>query len=353
MAGDFLLYGANGYVGSAIAELAVQRGVRPVLSGRNAEAVQTLADELGLESVISTVDDPSGLDAAMAVVPVVLNCAGPFIYTAIPIIEACLRNGVHYVDITGEPPVYGAIAAYHDRAIEREVMLLPGAGFDVVPTDCLAVYLAKRLPSATRLTLAINQHGPAGLPPGTLNTAVEMIPFGSKQHRVGGTIVSSKERKRRYVDFGDGPVEVVLMVWGDLFTAYRSTGIPNIEDYWAFDAATIRQLDVLDRVRPLFRLAPVRAAAKRSMRGGATPDERAATTTRVWGEVVDDVGNTAVARLSGPEAGLEWTIRSALDVVSHVLAGDVTPGYQTPAMAYGPDLVLESEGVTREDVESA
>ncbi len=351
MAGDFLLYGANGYVGSAIAELAVQRGVRPVLSGRNAEAVQTLADELGLESVISTVDDPSGLDAAMAGVPVVLNCAGPFIYTATPIIEACLRNGVHYLDITGEPPVYGAIAAYDDLAIEREVMLLPGVGFDVVPTDCLAVYLAKRLPSATRLTLAINQHGPAGLPPGTLNTAVEMIPFGSKLHRVAGTIVSSKERKRRYVDFGDGPVEVVLMVWGDLFTAYRSTGIPNIEDYWAFDAATIRQLDMLDRVRPLFRLAPVRAAAKRSMRGGATPDERAATTTLVWGEVVDDVGNTAVARLSGPEAGLEWTIRSALDVVSHVLAGDVTPGYQTPAMVYGPDLVLENEGVTRTDVE--
>ncbi len=353
MTGDFLLYGANGYVGSALAGLAVDRGLRPIIAGRNAAAVEELATTLGLDSKIVAVDAAASLDAALMETRVVLNCAGPFIYTAIPIIEACLRNGVHYVDITGEPPVYGAIAAYHDRAIEREVMLLPGAGFDVVPTDCLAVYLAKRLPSATRLTLAINQHGPAGLPPGTLNTAVEMIPFGSKQHRVGGTIVSSKERKRRYVDFGDGPVEVVLMVWGDLFTAYRSTGIPNIEDYWAFDAATIRQLDMLDRVRPLFRLAPVRAAAKRRLRGGATPDERAATTTRVWGEVVDDVGNTAVARLSGPEAGLEWTIRSALDVVSHILAGDVTPGYQTPAMAYGPDLVLESEGVTREDVESA
>jgi short subunit dehydrogenase-like uncharacterized protein len=349
MSRDFLLYGATGYVGSAIAERAVQRGLHPILGGRNAEAIGRQGAELGLETVITPVSDPVGLDAAMAEVPVVLNCAGPFVHTAIPVIESCLRTGTHYLDLSGEPVVYEVV---HDRAAELGVMLLPSVGFDVVPTDCLAAHLARRLPSATRLTLALNQQDPAGLPPGTLNSLIEMLPYGSnKQHRVDGAVVDAARRERRSIDFGEGPVEAVLLTWGDVFTAYRSTGIPNIEDFFVLDDALIRQLDSLDRTRPLFRLAWIRAAAKRGLRGGATPAERAQATMTVWGEVTDDAGGRAVSRLSGPEGGLEWTSRVALDVVRHVLAGEVVPGFQTPATAYGPDLVLETGGVRREDVE--
>lgn len=351
MSGDFLLYGANGYVGTAIAERAVQRGLQPILAGRSAEPVEALAARLGLRSVIVATDDPAGLDAAMAGVPVVLNCAGPFVYTAVPLIESCLRTVTHYLDITGELTVYGATEARHDRAVERGVMLLPGVGFDVVATDCLAAHMAKRLPSATRLALAINQQGPAGLPPGTLNTSVEVAARGStKQHRVDDALVSAKERKRRTVDFGDGPTEVVMVTWGDIVMARRSTGIRNIEDYFVLHPAIERQMDILDRAHPLLRFAPVRAAIKQGLRGGATAEERARTTMRVWGEVVDDDGGRAVSRLSGPEGGLEWTSLAALDVVGHVVAGDISPGFQTASTAYGPDLVLEAEGVRREDV---
>jgi short subunit dehydrogenase-like uncharacterized protein len=64
-------------------------------------------------------------------------------------------------------------------------MLLPGVGFDVVPTDCLALHLKQRLPSATRLRLAFQSVGPAGLPPGTQRTAIELLNYGDRVRRNG------------------------------------------------------------------------------------------------------------------------------------------------------------------------
>lgn len=352
MTADFLLYGSTGYVGRAIAELAVERGLRPVLGGRRAEAVGHQAAELGLDFVVASAGDAASLEAAMGDVPLVLSCAGPFVHTVEPLVEACLGTNTHYLDISGEPPVYDAVAARHEQAEAASVMLLPSVGFDVVATDCLAGHLMARLPNATRLTLALHQEGPADLPPGTLRTVIEMAPYGSsKQHRVGGEVVSAKRRMTRLIDFGDGPVEASMITWGDVFTAYVSTGVPNIADYTVMSPELSRQLDLLDRVRPLLRWGPVRNAAKKTLRGGATSEERAQTTMAVWGEVIDTTGEKAVSRLFGPEGGLEWTSRAALDVVGHALAGEVKPGFQTPATAYGPDLVLEAEGVTREDVE--
>lgn len=232
-------------------------------------------------------------------------------------------------------------------------MLLPGAGFDVVPTDCLAAHLKPRLPTATHLTIAFHPQGPAALPPGTLNTLIESIPLESnREHRVDGRLeVVSGRRKTRMVDFGSGPVEASLLTWGDVHLAYRSTGIPNIEDYAVIAPAMARQMDLSERLRPLFKIPLVRELAKRTQRGGATPEEREQTTMSVWGEVVDADGGKAVSRMYGPEGGLVWTSRSALEVVKRVLASEFEPGFQTPSLAYGPDLALAAEGVTREDVE--
>ena len=351
MGSDFLLYGSTGYVGSALAQLAVEKGLRPLLGGRNETSVKQQASELGLDSRVFALDDVAALDAAMSEVPVVLNCAGPFISTAEFVVNACLRTGTHYLDISGEPTVFDAISDRADLAESAGVMLLPSVGFDVIPTDCLAAHLAQRLPTATHLTLAFHQDGPAGLPPGTLNTLFEMIPLSSnKQHRVDGQVVTAALRKTRMIDFGAGPVEATLLTWGDIFQAYRSTGIPNIEDYLVLAPSLVKQLDMTERIRPLFRSRALRNAARKTMKGGATSGELARTTTSVWGEVTDGAGGRAVSRLHGPEGGVVWTSRAALGVVRHVLNGDLKPGYQTPSTAYGPDLVLETEGVTREDV---
>ena len=350
MASRFLLYGANGYVGEAAARLAVAQGLEPVLAGRDRGAVEALAKELGVEARVCALDDAAALDRARAGVAVVLQCAGPFSSTAEPMVEACLRTKTHYLDITGEIAVFEALAARGSAAKNAGVMVLPGVGFDVVPTDCLAVHLHRRLPGATRLALAFQSVGPAGLPPGTQRTAIELLPFGDRIRRGGELVEPERGEKLRRVDFGQGPVDAVRFTWGDVFTAYHSTRIPDIEVYVALPPAMRSQLALMRTLRPLLSLAPVRALMKRVVQPGPSEAARAKTSTHVWGEVADAAGRTAAARLHGPEAGLVWTTRSALAAVRRVLAGDAKPGYQTPGTAFGADFVLASDGVEREDV---
>jgi short subunit dehydrogenase-like uncharacterized protein len=347
----FLLYGATGFVGEAIARLAVQSGLRPILAGRNAQQVAVLAGELGVDHRAFDLD--SNLDRALDGVTAVLHCAGPFVHTFKPMVEACLRTGAHYLDLTGEIPVYEGVAAHDGEAKQRGVMLLPGAGFDVVPTDCLALHLKQRLPSATRLTLAFRTEGPGGLPPGTQRTMIELIPYGNRVRRHGRLEAPERGVKTREIDFGSGPITATRLTWGDVFMAYYSTGIPNIEDYVVLPEATRRQLAKMDYLRPLFRIPMLRNWLKRGVRPGPSAERRARTSTHVWGEVTDDEGRRAVSRLHGPEAGVVWTGHAALAAVRKALSGNAPPGFQTPARAYGADFVLECEGVTREDVRDA
>jgi short subunit dehydrogenase-like uncharacterized protein len=295
-------------------------------------------------------EDPDKLDNELKDISVVLHCAGPYIFTARPMVEACLRSGTHYLDITGEIPVYKDIASRDVDAREKGVMLLPGVGFDVAPTDCLAVHLKKRLPSATHLTLAFQSIGPAGLPPGTQRTMFEMIPYGF-QSRVEGKLQSlPRSKKYRYINFGNGEVEATRLTWGDVFTAYVSTGIPNIESYLVLSPSMKKGMAFLGILTPLFQYRAVRNFFKRGVKPGPSMEECDMSTTHVWGEVRDGNGQKAVARLFGPEGGLVWTSKTAIASVHEVLRGNVSAGYQTPATAFGPEFVLESEGVSLEDL---
>lgn len=351
MESDFLLYGANGFVGREIARMAAAQGLRPLLAGRNAEAVQQLAAELRLEYRIFSLKDANLLEAALQNVPLVLHCAGPYINTYEAVLTGCLKTSTHYLDITGEQDVYQAIFENNETAQKAGIMLLPGAGFDVVPTDCLAAHLKKRLPSANRLTLAFNNRGRGGMPPGTAKTVIEMFSrSSSRMHRVDGRLVTALERKSRQIDFGRGPVEAYLFSWGDIYMAYHSTGIPNIEDYITLPGSLIRVLDLAEMLKPVLRLSLFRRLTRMGIPTGSTAEQRKRSRVSVWGEVVDDHGNTAVSRMHGPEAGVVWTGRAALAAVKKVLEGQFTPGFQTPATAYGPDFALECEGVVREDV---
>lgn len=350
MSSAFLLYGATGFVGDATARLALESGLRPILAGRDAATLERRAAELGVVCRVFGLDDSRTIDRALKNVTVMLHCAGPFMYTSKPMVEACLRTGTHYLDLTGEIPVYEALAALDSEAKAQGIMLLPGVGFDVVPTDCLAMHLKQRMPSATRLTLAFQSEGPGGLPPGTQRTMIELIPYGDRVRRDGRLELPERALKTRLIDFGQGPVQATRLTWGDVFMAYYSTGIPNIEDYAVLPEALRRKMATFDYLRPLFKLAVMRNFLKRGVKPGPTADERAQTFTHVWGEVEDDQGLRVVTRLHGPEAGVIWTTRAAVATVQKVLAGNASPGFQTPALAYGADFVLQCEGVTREDL---
>jgi short subunit dehydrogenase-like uncharacterized protein len=225
----YLIYGANGYTGELIAREAVRRGQRPVVAGRNGEAVRGLASELGLEHRVFSLDDPRAVDERLKGMTAVLHCAGPFVHTFRPIADACLRAKANYLDVTGEVDVFERLAARDAEARAAGVMLLPGVGFDVVPTDCLAAHLKRRLPSATRLLLAF--HSVGGLSRGTATTMIENLHRGGLIRRNGVLTPVPAAWRTRKVDFGRGPRTVVSIPWGDVSTAYRSTGIPNIEVY--------------------------------------------------------------------------------------------------------------------------
>lgn len=347
----FLLYGATGFVGGAIARAAAASALRPILGGRDRETLGRLASELGLESRAFGLDDGAAVDRALNGVTVVLNCAGPFIHTFKPLAQACLRAGAHYLDITGEIPVYEGLAAMDSEAEARRVMLLPGVGFDVVPTDCLALHLKQRLPSATHLTLAFRTQGPGGLPPGTQRTMIELIPYGNRVRRGGHLVVPERGVKTREIDFGQGPITATRLTWGDVFMAFHTTAIPNIEDFVVVPESTRQQLAKVEYLRPLFRLEFMRNLLKRGVKPGPDAARRAKTTTHVWGEVIDGQGRRATSRLHGPEAGVVWTTLAALAAVRKTLAGTIAPGFETPARVFGADFVLECDGVTREDVD--
>ena len=350
MSTSFLLYGANGYVGAGAARLAVHQGLRPILAGRDAASIEPLAHELELEFRVFSLDDAPALDRAMRDMPLVLHLAGPYLYTARQMVDACMRAGAHYLDINGEIPVLEKMAARDAEAKARGIMVLPAVGFDVVPTDCLAVHLHRRLPSATRLTIAFQGEGVGSAPPGTQRTAIELVPFGDRIRRAGELVEPEPGRVTRRIDFGGGPQEATRLTWGDVFTAYFSTGIPNIEVFAVVPPAMRLQVQLLQMLRPLLRFARLRSLISRGVRAPPSATQRANSVTHVWGEVADEQGQTAISRLHGPEAGFEWTTRAALTVVRRVLAGEVAPGFQTPARVYGADLVLEVGGVSREDV---
>ena len=350
MTGPWLLYGANGYTGELVARLAAGLGHRPILAGRRAGAVCALAEELKLERRLFALDEPAQIDQGLAGMGLVLHCAGPFSRTSKAMADACLRTRTHYLDLTGEVSVFEALAARDAEARAAGVMLLPGCGFDVVPSDCLAVHLQRRLPGARRLALAYGGFGRVSR--GTATTAIEGLGRGGLVRRGGVLTPVPSAWKTRRIDFGEGERTAVTIPLGDLSTAWHSTGIPDIELYFATPPG-LRALAVASRyLGPVLGSAVVRRFLTARVRAGApgpTEDERRRGRGFVWGEVEDAEGRRAISRLATPE-GYTFTALAALAVVDRVLAGQSLPGFQTPARAYGPDFVLGIDGVTRTDL---
>ena len=346
---SLLIYGATGYTGELTARLAAEQGMQPILAGRNEAQVAAVAARYGLPYRAAALDDPAGLDALLQDVTVVLHCAGPFVYTATPMVNACLRNRVHYLDITGEIAVFEALAGRDNEARQAGILLLPGAGFDVVPSDCLARHLSQRLPTATRLLLAIR--GIGRISRGTTLTALEGMRRGpSGLVRKQGKLISTPPAwKERLVDFGNGPRATVTVPWGDVFTAYYSTGIPDIEVYMSLSPAVVQSMKLSRHLGWLLQLPGVFNWLQDRIRSGppgATDAERANGKSLLWGRVEDDAGNAAEARLRTPE-GYTFTALASLQIARNVLSGHLTAGYQTPASAYGADWILALPGVRR------
>ncbi len=343
----FLIYGANGYTGELITRYAVERGMKPILAGRNKAKIEELAKQFDLPFRIFGLDETEKLDTALKETEFVLHCAGPFSITSKPVVEACLRNKKHYLDITGEIAVFEAMARRDKKAKEAGIMIMSGVGFDVVPSDCLALHLKNRLPSATHLTLAF--YGLGKISHGTQATMTMNVGRGGAIRQNGEIVNVPAAWKTREIDFGEVKKTGVTIPWGDVATAFYSTGIPNIEVYTILPETNLRMLKLSRYIGWLLATKPVQNYLQKKIpEGGPSDAERARGKTYLWGEAKDEQGNCVAARLLCPE-GYTMTALTALKIAEKILDGNFCAGFQTPAKCYGADLVLEIEDISRSD----
>jgi short subunit dehydrogenase-like uncharacterized protein len=341
----WLLYGVTGYTGQRIAEEAVRRGLTPIVAGRNREKVAAIADRLKCPFRVFPLDAPEAIAEQLKAVSAVLHCAGPFSATARPMMEACFLARAHYLDLTGEIDVIEQAAAWDDRAKAAGVTVIPSVGFDVVPSDCLAAMLAARLPGATRLELAFASSGP--MSPGTMKTMLEALPTGGRA-RIDGTIERVPSAwKAMDVAFPGGSQYVVSIPWGDVASAFYSTGIPNIETYVAMPRRLGRLLGLLRPVWPLLGGRLPQAVFRRLITRfvhGPTEKERLDGRVRLWGRATDAAGVSLTAQMVTPE-GYHVTILTALASMERILAGKTPAGFFTPSKAFGVEFALTIPGV--------
>lgn len=343
MADRVLIYGAYGYTGALVAGQAVKMGMEPVLAGRDPSRLQPLADKLGLDAVTFKVTDEDAVRRTLEPFSVLLNCAGPFVRTWRAMTRACLQTKTHYLDITGELEVIEGCAELDGAARTGGITIMPGVGFDVVPTDCMAAMLVKRLPDASSLTLAFKGMGQASR--GTATTAAAYLgdrPIVRRDNKLEARTGNPFAQ----IDFGEGPERVVATTWGDVVTAWHTTGVPTIEVFLQppADMANLLKLPMFVRRFLASSLGrPLVDAQLRKMPAG--PDEHARAVGRcvIYGRAENPEGDRVERRLTTVE-GYRLTSITAATIARIALAGGLPPGFQTPAGALGAEFILSIEG---------
>lgn len=343
---SFLIYGANGYTGKLIVELAARKGLKPVLAGRTESKVRPLAEKLGLNYLIFGLDNHDQLVNYLTNFPLVLHCAGPFSKTAQPMVEACLQAKTHYLDITGEIEVFELIKKYHQRAVENNIILMPGVGFDVVPTDCVAKYLHTQMPNATKLELAFTSLY-STISHGTMTTVLEGLGKSGFVRKNGVIISQPTGYKGIEVDFGTVKQFAISIPWGDVSTAYHTTGIPNIETYLG---GVPKMMYRLMKLQWIYNFILKTSFVKNLLQNyvdknidGPTEKQRQNGKSLIWGRVSNAKGEIIEGRLETAET-YRLTAEIALIITQKVIDIQQVAGYQTPAGLFGHELILGVEG---------
>ncbi len=345
MQNQFLLYGANGYTGKLIAKLAATYNLQPLLAGRTEANIKPLANELQLPYRIIDLDDKAALENALSEVTLVLHAAGPYVYTAKQMIEACLQTGVHYIDINGDISVFEMLKKYDAAAKEKNIMVMPGVGFDVVPTDSIALQLKNKMPGASLLKLAFASIG-GGLSHGTATTMTGKIGEGGAVRENGKIVKKPLGQKGMWVNFGTKRLFVMTIPWGDISTAYTTTGIPNIETYTGITPKVYRILKFQWAFNWLLRTGVVRNIIKKKIKArpaGPSDEQRQKSSSLVWGEASNTSGKKITICISCLD-GYTLTAHSGLLISKKILEGSFKSGYQTPAGCYGENLIMEVPG---------
>jgi len=348
----WIIYGSYGYTGNLIAEKLSHSGHDIILSGRNSVKLEKQGDRLGIPWMKADLSEPGEMDALLKNAHLVIHCAGPFTHTWKQMAEACIRNECHYLDITGEIDVFEGLKKMTSLFRDANIMALPGAGFDVVPSDCLAGYLKKQLPDANSLEIAFMGLG-GGVSKGTAKTMIENLGEGGVVRRDGELKKVPAAFSVKKIEFEGGkPRTAVSIPWGDLSTAYTSTSVPDITVYMAVPASAVKWMKWSDKLSWILKSRLVQKLLNQFIEmKPAGPDQKTRESGKsiFIGTVRNKSGKTFTARQITPE-GYKLTAETAILIANKISGNDWKPGYQTPSAAYGHNLILEIEGTERTDV---
>lgn len=341
---SWVLYGATGYTGRLIASAAQARGHNVILAGRDHGRLSKLAAELGVAFRVFDMAERDAIDKGLMGVRLVLNCAGPFSLTASTLAQASLRTGAHYLDISSEVADHRVLQRLDERARESGVMLLPGVGFGILPSDCLAHFLKEKLPEAVTLTLAFCAG--AGASHGTLVTLLESLQQSGFVRRSGQLVAAEPASESRTIDFGPGGQKrAVLFPWrADVLSAGLSTDIPHIQSYAA--VPVLMRLILKNRKR--FESGFLRSLLERwvaRVPDGPKPEQRAKRKSWLYGEAVNEIGKRVRAVVAGPDP-YDFTVLAALAAVERSLSGQVPDGFVSPAQLLGSAPLSALPGVS-------
>jgi short subunit dehydrogenase-like uncharacterized protein len=340
---DILIYGAYGYTGKLIIDECLSKGIKPKIAGRNLEKTKALGEEKGLTWDAFDIYEIEKLEEWLKEGTVVIHCGGPFIHTAKQMVEACLKTNTHYLDITGEYQVFDLVQTYSEDAKEHGIMLLPGAGFDVVPSDCLAARLHATIPDATKLELAFVSKG-GKLSRGTAKTMIENLGDPQVRREAREYAYAAMGKRSKIIDYGEFKQLSMAISWGDISTSFFSTGIPSIEVYSGTSENQLSQVKKMSLLSILLKSKLIKSYLKKQIdkkSAGPSDEKRKSANMYLWGEVTNGE-KTEEARLITPN-GYTLTANAAVVIAQKVVNGEFKTGYQTPSSAYGASLILEMD----------
>lgn len=334
----WMIYGAYGYTGELITHHAKKMGYQPILAGRNEAKTRELAERVHLDYRVFGLNDED-IKENLKDVDLVVHCAGPFELTAEPMMKGCIESSTHYLDITGEISVFELANSLRKEAEEANIVLCPGVGFDVIPTDCIAARLKSQMPKATHLRLGFDSR--SRMSRGTSKTSVRRLGEGGAVRKDGKIVNVPLAYKTDEINFGDGTKLAMTIPWGDVSTAYYTTGVPNIEVYIPASPKLVKSLKRLNRVLWLLKFGWVRNwLSKKVDKQPAGPDskEREKLATWVWGEISNEQGETITIREKVLN-GYTLTAQGAVELAVYVLRNQLKPGFYTPSRLYGAKLI--------------
>jgi len=308
-----LIYGATGYTGRMTSELAHTAGLALVLAGRHTEPLSALATQTQTEYRVFGLDDDAAIDKALSDVSVVLNCAGPYMHTAGPLMRAAIRHGVHYLDIAAELDSYHLAEKLDTEAKAAGVMLLPGSGGSVAMLGCLAAHAIERVSEPCKISIALHVSG--SMSRGSAISASANLTTHTLI-RAGDQLITRSTTAQRFFDFGAGPVSCFPVTLPDLITIGIATGVPDIETF----------VYVSGNAFPTGDLSALPA--------GPTIQERNANRYQAAVQVTGADGMQVCSVLDTVN-GYTFTPIAAAEAARRVLAGEYRSGFQTPAGLFG------------------